>query len=97
MKTRGPDSRRTATKPDHGVFDPDKFWGHVPSSPAASTETDSFDARVKTAWRFMRNVFFKPEEHTAAGEAMVRLVTHNPAVGLGHSDENDASPPTACG
>ena len=62
-------------KPDYGVFDPDKFWGHVLPSPAATAEPDSFDARVERALRFMRNMFFTPEEHTSAAEAMVRFVS----------------------
>ena len=27
---------RTTTKPDYGVFDLDKFWGHVLSGPSAT-------------------------------------------------------------
>ena len=65
-----------ATKPDYGVFDPDKFWGHVLSGPAATTDQpDAFDARVERAWRFMQNMFFTPEEHAVLPEAMVRLVS----------------------
>ena len=68
--------RRTTTKTDYGVFDPDKFWGHVLSGPAATTDQpDAFDARVERALRFMRNMFFTPEEHTSASEAMVRVLT----------------------
>ena len=68
--------RRTTTKTDYGVFDPDKFWGQVLPSPTTTTDQpDSFDARVERAWRFMRNMFFTPEEHTSASEAMVRLVS----------------------
>ena len=74
--TRGLPCRRTTTKTDYGVFDPDKFWGHVLSGPAATTDQpDAFEARVERAWRFMRNMFFMPDEHTSAAEAMVRLVS----------------------
>jgi hypothetical protein len=90
--------RRREKEPDHGVFDPDKFWGQVLPSPTTTTAvSDSFDARVERALRFMRNMFFTPEEHAAMAEAVVRLVTHIPAMDLGQSCENDASPPTTCG
>ena len=68
----------TAAKPDYGVFGPDKFWGHVLPGPTTTTTTDqpeNFDARVERALRFMRNMFFTPEEHAALVEAMVRLVS----------------------
>ena len=72
-------SRRTTTKTDYGVFDPDKFWGHVLSGPAATTDqSDAFDARVERAWRFMRTMFFTPEEHAALVETMVQMITQNP-------------------
>ena len=74
MKTHGPASRRTTAKPDYGVFDPDKFWGQVLPSPTTITaEPHRFDARVERAWRFMRTMFFQPEEHAALVEAVVRL------------------------
>jgi len=97
MKTHEPSSRRTTAKPDYSVFDPDKFWGQVLPSPTTAAEPDRFDARVEKALRFMRNMFFTPEEHAAMAEAVVRLVTHIPAMDLGQSHENDASPPTTCG
>ena len=78
MTTHGPASRRTTAKADYGVFNPDMFWGHVLSSPARSTEPDSFDARVERAWRYMQNVFFKPDEHAAVAEALKRLVSSQP-------------------
>ena len=64
-------------KTDYGVFDPDKFWGQVLPSPTTTTtnQPDAFDARVERALRFMRNMFFMPEEHAALVEAMVRLVS----------------------
>ena len=50
------------------------FRGQVLPDPATTaTEPDSFYARVERAWRFMRNMFFMPDEHTSAAEAMVRL------------------------
>ena len=65
-----------AAKPDYGVFDPDKFWGQVLTGPTTTTDQpDAFDARVERALRFMRNMFFTPEEHTSASEAMVRVLT----------------------
>jgi hypothetical protein len=78
MKTHGPARRRTIAKPDDGVFDPDKFWGQVLPGPATTTaEPDSFDARVERALRFMRNMFFTPEEHAAMAEAVQRLILTN--------------------
>ena len=68
-----------AAKPDYGAFDPDKFWGQVLPGPTTTTTTtdqpENFDARVERALRFMRNMFFTPEEHTSAAEAMVRVLT----------------------
>ena len=86
MNTRGPASRRTTAKPDYGVLDPDKFWGQVLPSPATTAGLDSFDARVERALRFMRNMFFTPEEHEAMAEAVVRLVSQK--------QESDQSPNT---
>ena len=64
-------------KPDYGVFDPDKFWGQVLPGPTTTTtdQPENFDARVERALRFMRTMFFTPEEHAALVEAMVRLVS----------------------
>jgi len=74
MKPYGPASRRTAAKPDYGAFDPDKFWGQVLTGPTTTTDQpDAFDARVERAWRFMRNMFFTPEEHAALVDATVRV------------------------
>ena len=70
--------RRTTTKTDYGVFGPDKFWGHVLTGPTATVQPDSFEARVERAWRFMRTIFFTPEEHAALVEAMVQMITQNP-------------------
>ena len=68
--------RRTTTKTDYGVFDPDKFWGQVLPGPTTTTDQpDALDTRVERALRFMRNMFFRPEEHTSAAEAMVRVLT----------------------
>ena len=66
-----------AAKPDYGAFDPDKFWGQVLPGPTTTTtdQPENFDARVERALRFMRNMFFMPEEHAALVEAMVRLVS----------------------
>ena len=64
-------------KPDYGAFDPDKFWGQVLPGPTTTTtdQPENFDARVERALRFMRTMFFTPEEHAALVEAMVRLVS----------------------
>ncbi len=78
--------RRRDKEPDHGVFDPDKFWGQVLPSPATTAGPESFDARVERALRFMRNMFFTPEEHAAMAEAVVRLVSQK--------QESDQSPNT---
>ena len=66
-----------ATKTDYGVFDPDKFWGQVLPGPTTTTtdQPDAFDARVERALRFMRTMFFMPDEHAALVEAMVRVLT----------------------
>jgi hypothetical protein len=90
-------TRRTTSRPDPGVFDPRMFWGHTLTGPTTSDQPDAFDARVERAWRFMRTMFFTPEEHAAMAEAVVRLITHIPAMDPGQSHENDASPPTTCG
>jgi len=58
--------------------DPAKFWGQVLPSPATTAGPDSFDARVEKALRFMRTMFFTPEEHAAVAEAVVRLVNGGP-------------------
>ena len=73
-------SRRTTTKTDYGVFDPDKFWGQVLPGPTTTTtdQPENFEARVERAWRFMRTIFFTPEEHAALVEAMVQMITQNP-------------------
>jgi hypothetical protein len=62
-----------AAKPDYGVFDPDKFWGQVLTSPAATDQTDAFEARVEQAWHFMQTMFFTPDEHAALVDATVRV------------------------
>ena len=69
--------RRAAAKPDYGVFGPDKFWGQVLPGPTTTTtdQPDAFDARVERALRFMRNMFFTPEEHAALVETMVQMIT----------------------
>ena len=90
MKPYGPASRRTAAKPDYGVFDPDKFWGQVLPSPTTTTDQpDAFDARVERAWRFMRNMFFTPEEHAALVDATVRVCQR-----LNQEKESKQSPNT---
>ncbi len=79
--------RRAAAKPDYGVFDPDKFWGQVLPGPATTTaEPDSFDARVERALRFMRNMFFTPEEHAAMAEAVVRLMAGEYKIESNHNE-----------
>ena len=77
MKTHGPASPRTTPRHDPGVFDSSKFWGQVLSGPGTTASPDSFDARVERALRFMRNMFFTPEEHAAVAEALQRLITTN--------------------
>ena len=67
-------SRRTTTKTDYGVFDPDKFWGHVLTGPTATDKPENFEARVERAWRFMRTMFFTPEKHAALLETMVQMI-----------------------
>jgi hypothetical protein len=64
-----------AAKPNYGVFDPDKFWGHTLIGPTTTDQPDAFDARVERALQFMRTMFFTSEEHAAAAEAMVRRLS----------------------
>jgi len=86
MKTHGPASPRTTSRPDPGVLDSSKFWGQVLPGPATTAGPDSFDVRVERALRFMRTMFFTPEEHEAMAEAVVRLVSQK--------QESDQSPNT---
>lgn len=75
-----------AARPDCGVFDPDTFWGHTLTGPTATDQPDAFDARVERALRFMRNMFFTPEEHVAVGEAVVRLLTGDYKIESNHNE-----------
>lgn len=84
VSTKRSQSSRAA-KPDFGVFDPDKFWGHTLTGPTATDQPDAFDARVERALRFMRNMFFTPEEHAAVGEAVVRLVSQEQGSDQSHN------------
>jgi hypothetical protein len=74
MTTHGPASRRSISKPDYGVFDPDKFWGHVLPVPAASTEPDSFDARIERVWRHITTIGFTHEEYERLREVLIELI-----------------------
>lgn len=67
-----------APKPDYGVFDADRFWGHALTGPTATDQPDTFDARVKRAWRFMRTIFFKPEEYEQLREVLRARVGEEP-------------------
>jgi hypothetical protein len=62
-----------ASKPDYGVFDADRFWGHSLTDPAATDQPDAFDARVERAWHFMQTMFFTPDEYAALVDATVRV------------------------
>jgi hypothetical protein len=75
MTTHGPASRRTTAKADYGVFDLDKFWGHVLPGPAAFTEPDSFDARIERAWRHITTIGFTHEEYERLREVLIELIT----------------------
>ena len=86
MKTHGPASRRTTAKADYGVFDPDKFWGHVLPVPAASTEPDSFDARVERVWRYIKTIGFTHEEYERLREELIELINVG-AMTVGPSQE----------
>ena len=74
MTTHGPASRRSISKPDYGVFDPDMFWGHVLPGPAAFTEPDSFDARVERVWRYIKTIGFTHEEYERLREVLIELI-----------------------
>jgi len=65
---------RAATQRDHGVFDPERFWGCVLPGPSTTTEPEDFEGRVARAWQYMRRTFFAPEEHAALAEALARLI-----------------------
>ena len=86
MKTHGPASRRTAAQPDYGVFAPDKFWGHTLTGPTTTDQPDAFDARVERALRFMRNMFFTPEEYAMLSEAVVRLMAGKYKIESNHNE-----------
>jgi len=60
--------------------------GQVLPSPATTAGPDSFDARVERAWRFMRNMFFTPEEHAAVAEAVVRLMAGKYKIESNHNE-----------
>jgi hypothetical protein len=64
-----------AARPDHGVFDADKFWGHTLTGPTTSDQPDAFDARVERTWRFMRSMFFTPDENKRLQEVLLALLT----------------------
>lgn len=74
MKTHEPTRRRTTAESDYGVFHPDKFWGHVLSSPAASTEPDSFDAHGERAWRHITTIGFAHEKYKRLQEVLIELI-----------------------
>ena len=65
---------RAAAQRDHGVFDPERFWGCVLPGPSTTTEPEDFEGRVERAWQHMRRTFFAPEEHATLTEALARLI-----------------------
>ena len=67
--------RRTAAKPDYGVFGPDKFWGHVLTSPTVTDQPENFEARVEQAWAYMQRAYFAAEEHERLRVVLARLIT----------------------
>ena len=79
-------SRHGVAVPDHGVFDPDTFWGHTLTGPTTTDQPDAFDARVERALRFMRNMFFTPEEYAMLSEAVVRLMAGKYKIESNHNE-----------
>lgn len=63
-------------KPDYGVFDPDKFWGHMLFGLTLPAGPENFEARVEQAWAYMKGAFFAVEEHerlyACIGELLAR-------------------------
>ena len=63
-------------KPDYGVFDANKFWGHMLSGPTWPAGPENFEARVEHAWAYMKGAFFAVEEHgrlyACIGELLAR-------------------------
>jgi hypothetical protein len=60
------------------VFDPDNFWAHVLPGPAATTEPDSFDARVERVWERINAAHFSVEEHERLREALKARIEKEP-------------------
>ncbi len=65
-----------AAKPDYGVFDPDKFWGHILFGLTLPAGPENFEARVEQAWAHMKGAYFAAEEHerlyACIGELLAR-------------------------
>ena len=65
-----------AAKPDYGVFDPDKFWGHILFGLTLPAGPEDFEARVEHARAYMKGAFFAVEEHerlyACIGELLAR-------------------------
>ena len=76
MKTHGPASPRTTARPDPGVFDSSKFWGHTLTGPTATDQPENFEARVEQAWAYMKGAYFAAEEHWRLREVLVEKVLH---------------------
>jgi hypothetical protein len=79
--------RDTDLPPLNGTTPRERIWGWSKPREATnatrkegtgSRSSPSFDVRVETAWRFMRNMSFTPEEQAAVAEAVVRLVAGGP-------------------
>jgi hypothetical protein len=64
-----------AAKPDYGVFDPDKFWGHILFGLTLPAGPENFEARVEQAWAYMKGAYFAAEEHERLRMVLARLIT----------------------
>ncbi len=62
-------------KPDYGVFDPDKFWGHILFGLTLPAGPENFEARVEQAWAYMKGAYFAAEEHERLRMVLARLIT----------------------
>ena len=62
-------------KPDYGVFDANKFWGHMLSGPTWPAGPEDFEARVEHAWAYMQRAYFAAEEHERLRVVLARLIT----------------------
>jgi len=74
MSDNSRDGRARRSKPDYGVFDPDKFWGHVLSSPRRHHRNEQLRCPRRASMAIHADDVFKPEEYAALERAAVLLL-----------------------